>query len=144
MALGDSGTFKNPGIAGLYHSLQIEIRQHSVRGIAAESANLYFEHAASQSGWISENRASDLDMLNAGQMQDQPDGRGSGSTLEGLQSALFFESPDEIYARVFRQLKPRTPLPAIHVEFRPFANADSTIRQQNGDLYVHISDLLQG
>jgi hypothetical protein len=92
----------------------------------------------------STNKANDLDMLNSGEMQHQPDGVARGSSLEGLQTALFFESPNEIYARVFRQLKPRTPLPAIHVEFRPFANADSTIRQQEGSLYVHISDLLQG
>jgi hypothetical protein len=64
--------------------------------------------------------------------------------LEGLQSSLFFETPEEIYARVFRELKPRTALPEIAVEFCRFANADSFIRYQNGRLHVRMSDLLAG
>src|ERR1039458_6368336 len=62
--------------------------------------------------------------------------------LQGLQSSLFFEMPEETYARVFRQLKPRTPVPELHVEFCRFANADSFIRLENGRLRVRISDLL--
>src|SRR4051795_12640976 len=62
----------------------------------------------------------------------------------GLQSSLFFESAEEIYARVFRELKPRTALPALHVEFCCFANADSFIRLENGALHVRMSDLLAG
>ncbi len=62
----------------------------------------------------------------------------------GLQSSLFFESADEIFARVFRELKPRTPTPQIRVEFCPFANADSFIRLEDGRLHVRISDLLEG
>jgi len=64
--------------------------------------------------------------------------------FEGLQSSLFFETPEEIYARVFRELKPRTPTPGLRVEFCRFANADSFIRLENGRLHVRISDLLQG
>ena len=64
--------------------------------------------------------------------------------VEGVQSLLFFESPEEIYARVFRELKPRTPLPGLRVEFCQFANADSFIRLENGQLHVRISDLLAG
>jgi hypothetical protein len=62
----------------------------------------------------------------------------------GLQSSLFFESPEEIYARVFRELKPRTPVPAVRVEFCRFANADNFIRLENGALHVRMSDLLAG
>ena len=62
----------------------------------------------------------------------------------GVQSSLFFESPAEIYTRVFRELKPRTPLPRLKVEFCQFANADSFIRLENGLLHVRISDLLEG
>jgi hypothetical protein len=65
-----------------------------------------------------------------------------GTFLAGVQSSLFFETPEEIYARVFRELKPRTPVPALHVEFCRFANADSSIRLENGSLRVRISDLL--
>ncbi len=64
--------------------------------------------------------------------------------MEGLQSSLFFETPEEIYARVFHELKPRTPLPELRVEFCRFANADSFIRLENGRLHVRISDLLAG
>jgi len=63
---------------------------------------------------------------------------------DAVQASLFFESPDEIYARVFRELKPRTPVPELHVEFCPFANADSFIRLEDGRLRVRISDLLAG
>lgn len=62
----------------------------------------------------------------------------------GIQSSLFFETAEEIYARVFRQLKPRTPVPDLRVEFCRFANADSFIRLENGRLLVRISDLLEG
>jgi hypothetical protein len=65
-------------------------------------------------------------------------------TPEGLQSSLFFETPEEIYARVFRELKPRTPVPGLKVEFCEFANADSFIRLENGRLHVRITDLLSG
>ena len=64
--------------------------------------------------------------------------------LVGLQSALFFETPEEIYGRVFRELKPRTSAPDLRVEFCRFANADSFIRLENGRLDVRISDLLAG
>jgi len=73
-------------------------------------------------------------------MQDH----GSGLAVSGFQSALLFESPEEIYARVFREFKPRTPLPKIEVEFCRFANADSFIRMESGAIDVRISDLLEG
>jgi hypothetical protein len=63
---------------------------------------------------------------------------------DGLQTSLFFETPEEIYARVFRQVKPRTAIPDLRVEFCRFANADSFIRLEEGRLDVRISDLLAG
>lgn len=66
------------------------------------------------------------------------------SGLSGLQSSLFFEQPAEIYTRVFRTLKPRTPVPDLHIEYCRFANADSFIRLENGRLHVRISDMLEG
>jgi hypothetical protein len=71
----------------------------------------------------------------------EPDG---SLDLGGLQSSLFFETPEEIYARVFRELKPRTALPEVGVEFCRFANADSFIRLENGRIHVRMSDLLAG
>jgi hypothetical protein len=75
-------------------------------------------------------------MLNSREMQH--------GLIPELQSALFFETPDEIYQRVFRELKPRTPVPPVRVEYRRFANADSSIRLENGALHVRISDILEG
>ena len=61
--------------------------------------------------------------------------RMGGLEIQGLQSSLFFETPEEIYARVFRELKPRTAPPAMRVEFCRFANADSFIRLEQGRLH---------
>jgi hypothetical protein len=61
-----------------------------------------------------------------------------------VETALFFETVEQIYQRVFRTLKPRTPVPHIIVRFRKYANANSRIRLQDGRLEVHISDLLEG
>ena len=76
-------------------------------------------------------------------MQHRSEPAATAGSLEGLQCLLFFESPAEIYARVFRQLKPRTRPPAFEVEFCPFANADSSIRQEADVIRVRISDLLE-
>jgi predicted metal-dependent hydrolase len=62
----------------------------------------------------------------------------------GLQSTLFFETPAEIYARVFQDFKPRTKPPAVKVEFCPFANADSFIQLSEAGIRVRIADLLEG
>jgi hypothetical protein len=67
----------------------------------------------------------------------------SAPLAESLQSSLFFESPEEIYRRVFRELKPRTPPPPMAVEFCRFANADSSIRLNEGCLRIRISDLFE-
>ena len=60
-----------------------------------------------------------------------------------VETALFFESVEQIYARVFRTIKPRTALPEIEVRFRKYANANSRIRLESGRLAVDISDLLE-
>ncbi len=61
-----------------------------------------------------------------------------------VQSALFFETPEQMCLRIFRQLKPRTTPPAIEILFRPFANASSFIRLENDRLELRISDALEG
>ena len=60
-----------------------------------------------------------------------------------VETALFFESVEQIYARVFRTIKPRTPLPRIFVRYRKYANANSRISLRDGQLSVDISDLLE-
>jgi hypothetical protein len=60
-----------------------------------------------------------------------------------VETALLFESVEQIYARVFRTLKPRTPLPQISVRYRRYANANSRICLKDGQMLVEISDLLE-
>jgi hypothetical protein len=60
-----------------------------------------------------------------------------------VEAALFFETIEEIYARVFQALRPRTPLPVIEVRFKKYANANSRVSLRNGRLLVELSDLLQ-
>lgn len=50
----------------------------------------------------------------------------------------------EIYARVFRELRPRTPLPEIRIEFRRYANANAQVKWGNGTLLVRLADTLEG
>jgi hypothetical protein len=47
-----------------------------------------------------------------------------------------------VFERVFQQLRPRTPLPLVHVEFPRFAGITSTVQWHEGKLQVRISDLL--
>ena len=61
-----------------------------------------------------------------------------------MHSAILFETPEQIFTRVFSQLKPRTPAPAVHVEFRKYANANSFIRWDDSGLNVRITDVLEG
>jgi hypothetical protein len=60
-----------------------------------------------------------------------------------VEAALFFETIEEIYARVFQEVRPRAILPEIVVRYKRYANANSRVRLQNGCLLVEISDLLQ-
>ncbi|TAN21510.1 MAG: M48 family peptidase [Acidobacteria bacterium] len=47
------------------------------------------------------------------------------------------------FLAVFRELKPRTPLPALEIQFYPFAQINNTIRLRQGKLLIRLSDLLQ-
>lgn len=62
----------------------------------------------------------------------------------GLESAILFESPEELFARVFSELRPRTPAPSVRVEFRKFANANSFVQWDEAGLRVRITDVLDG
>ena len=61
-----------------------------------------------------------------------------------LQSVLFFETPTALLARVFSELRPRTPVPAIRLEFCKFANANSFVRWDEDGLSFRITDVLEG
>ena len=53
------------------------------------------------------------------------------------------ETPEAIFARVFRVLRPRTPLPEIEIHWRKYASVHSSVRLEQGKLSLKISDVLQ-
>ena len=50
----------------------------------------------------------------------------------------------EIFHESYRELRLRTPVPDLNIEFFAFANITSTIRLRKGKLLVRLSDLLEG
>ena len=49
-----------------------------------------------------------------------------------------------IFEQEYRELRPRAPMPPIHVRFRRFTSLNTTIRLREGHLHVSLSDLLEG
>ncbi|PYX81115.1 MAG: hypothetical protein DMG66_02015, partial [Acidobacteria bacterium] len=45
---------------------------------------------------------------------------------------------------MYRELRPRAPLPGFCVEFYAFANVNNTIRLRQGRVLIRLSDLLEG
>jgi hypothetical protein len=52
--------------------------------------------------------------------------------------------PIEIYERVFRLMRPRTPMPEIRIEFKRYANANAQVHWESGVLRVRLADTLEG
>jgi hypothetical protein len=50
----------------------------------------------------------------------------------------------QIFQITYRELRPRTALPPIHVRFYAFVSINNTIRLRQGELFVRLSDLLEG
>jgi len=50
----------------------------------------------------------------------------------------------QLFAEVFHELRPRTPLPDFDVRFFKFSNLNNTIRLRQGKIFVRLSDLLEG
>jgi hypothetical protein len=51
---------------------------------------------------------------------------------------------EAIFATEYRQLRPRAPMPRMHVNFYRFAHVNNTIRLREGMLYARVSDVLEG
>ena len=49
-----------------------------------------------------------------------------------------------IFQQEYRVLRPRAPLPLIHIRFRRFTSLNTTIRLREGQIFVSLSDLLEG
>ena len=54
------------------------------------------------------------------------------------------ESILELFRETYRELRPRTSVPELRIEFFSFANINNTIRLRQGKLLVRVSDLLEG
>ena len=54
------------------------------------------------------------------------------------------ETLDQIYLRVFQQLRPRTPLPEVKVQFKRYASANAQVRWGSGTLLIRLADTLEG
>jgi len=50
----------------------------------------------------------------------------------------------EILLSAYRELRPRTPVPPMHARFYPFVSINNTIRLRQGEIYLRLSDLLEG
>jgi len=50
----------------------------------------------------------------------------------------------EIFHEAYGELRLRTPVPPMHVRFYAFVSINNTIRLRQGELYIRISDLLEG
>ena len=72
----------------------------------------------------------------------------SGSGLlqpVSVSSALFFESPVEIFAAsIGAEIPPLIAIPAIDVNYKRFVDPNSRIRLESGRMTVAITDLLEG
>ena len=68
---------------------------------------------------------------------------GDAQFLTAAEPVALAESPEQIYSRVFRSMRPRTPLPAIRVRFRPYANANAQVKLDQGTLLVSLADTLE-
>lgn len=50
----------------------------------------------------------------------------------------------ELFERGYRDLRPRAPMPQMHVQFYRFTHINNTIRLREGKIYARLSDLLEG
>ncbi|HVT93104.1 MAG TPA: SprT-like domain-containing protein [Bryobacteraceae bacterium] len=62
----------------------------------------------------------------------------------GIETAILIETPEEIFLRVYRDVRPYARVPDVTVQFRRFANANSRIRLEDSRLVVRITDVLEG
>ena len=49
-----------------------------------------------------------------------------------------------LFEEVYRELRPRAPMPEFDVRFFAFSNLNNTIRLRQGKILVRLSDLLEG
>ena len=50
----------------------------------------------------------------------------------------------EMFERIYREIRPRAPIPPCDIRFYHFANINNTIRLRDNKVFIRISDLLEG
>jgi hypothetical protein len=67
------------------------------------------------------------------------------ATLPDVLSSLLVASEFiPLFQEEYRNLRPRAPMPPFHIRFRRFTSLNTTIRLREGQIYVSLSDLLEG
>jgi hypothetical protein len=61
-----------------------------------------------------------------------------------LRSILVASDFVPVFQEEYRALRPRAPLPPVSVRFRRFTSLNTTIRLREGQIFVSLSDLLEG
>jgi hypothetical protein len=59
-------------------------------------------------------------------MVDEEGPEGNFLKPVNVESSLFFESAPELFRRVHREIRPRTPVPGMEVEYKGFAMPTAT------------------
>ena len=72
-------------------------------------------------------------------MKNRPRNRGLPAWKEEVEW-----DPASIFEHVLRRMSPRPPFHHVHLEFRPFAGMNHTVRLRQGRMLVRLSDLLEG
>jgi hypothetical protein len=49
-----------------------------------------------------------------------------------------------LFEEEYREIRPRAPIPLLEIRFRRFTSLNTTIRLRQGQVHVHLSDLLEG
>ena len=49
-----------------------------------------------------------------------------------------------LFEEEYREIRPRAPIPGLEIRFRRFTSLNTTIRLRQGQVHVHLSDLLEG
>jgi hypothetical protein len=50
----------------------------------------------------------------------------------------------ELFREAYSELRPHTTAPPLHVRFYPFVSINNTIRLRDGEIFMRLSDLLEG
>ncbi len=82
-------------------------------------------------------------MLHSESMQVEREYRNGAIPASNVAISLFFETPEQIYSRVFQEIRPKDQLPLIQVQYYRSVSINSSIRKVDQKILVKIADILQ-